>query len=175
MDSPRVDATPGSTLDLTAVTAPDPASAAYYYPAGHWLSLVHVPERSEFPGTGPEGNGISPNITVQAEWLRRMKSGTCTACHQLGSIGTREIPAALGEFESSVAAWERRILSGQAGAGMSGSLGQMGRERALEMFADWTDRIAAGEVPVAPARRTGRTADRNAARRNPPRPHHLEP
>ena len=155
VDSPRVDATPGSTLDLTAVTAPDPAAAAYYYPAGHWLSLIHVPERSEFPGTGPEGNGISPNITVQADWLRRMKSGTCTACHQLGSLGTREIPAALGEFESSVAAWERRILSGQAGAGMSGSLGQMGRERALEMFADWTDRIAAGEVPVAPARPEG--------------------
>ena len=155
VDSPKVDATPGTTLDLTAVTAPDPGSAAYYYPAGHWFSLIQVPERGEFPGTGPEGNGISPNITAQADWLRRMKSGSCMACHQLGSLGTREIPAALGEFESSVAAWERRLLSGQAGAGMSGSLGQMGRGRALEMFADWTDRIAAGELPVAPARPEG--------------------
>ncbi len=155
VDSPKIDATPGSALDLTAVAAPDPVSAAYYYPAGHWLSLIQVPERHEFPGTGPEGNGISPNIRTQADWVRRMKSGTCTACHQMGSIGTRTLPAALGEFESSEAAWERRVLSGQAGAGMGGGLSQLGQERAVAMFADWTDRIAAGEVPTAPARPQG--------------------
>ena len=38
---------------------------------------------------------------------------------------------------------------------MSGALNQMGRERALAMFADWTDRIAAGEVPPAPPRPQG--------------------
>src|SRR6185369_226286 len=31
----------------------------------------------------------------------------------------------------------------------------MGRQRALAMFADWTDRIAAGEVPPAPPRPQG--------------------
>src|SRR5262249_42703926 len=32
---------------------------------------------------------------------------------------------------------------------------RFGRPRALKMFADWTDRIAAGEVPVAPPRPVG--------------------
>ena len=155
VDSPRIVAAPGTSLDLRAVPAPDPVSAAHYYPAGYWLSLIEVPARDEFPGTGPDGNGISPDVRTQADWVRRMKSGTCMACHQLGSLGTRMLPEAIGHFESSVGAWERRILSGQAGQGMMNGIGQMGARRALEMFADWTDRIAAGEVPPAPPRPEG--------------------
>src|SRR5206468_2786460 len=79
-------------------------------------------------------------------------SGGCWACHQLGSKGTREIPAALGHFGSSVAAWDRRIQSGQAGGAMLATVNQLGRNRALAMLADWTDRIAAGDVPPAPPR-----------------------
>src|SRR5207249_702204 len=45
--------------------------------------------------------------------------------------------------------------SGQAGAQMSGGLNTLGRERALQMFSDWTDRIAAGELPPAPQRPQG--------------------
>ena len=140
VDSAKVQATPGSRLDLTAVGAPDAAAAAQYYPAGHWLSLIEVPGRDEFPGTGPDGNGISPNVRSQAEWMRTVKSGGCTACHALGNKATREVPAELGEFDSMVAAWDRRIQSGQAGGSMSNGLDRMGRRRALEMFADWTDR-----------------------------------
>src|SRR5437879_4616735 len=84
-----------------------------------------------------------------------MKSGGCWSCHQLGSKGTREIPAALGSFPSSVAAWERRLQSGQAGAEMRGQLSRLGAQRALALFADWTDRIAAGEVPAPPPRPQG--------------------
>jgi hypothetical protein len=155
VDSPKMDATPGSTLDLTAVTAPDPAAAAYYYPAGYWLSLIHVPGRDQFPGTGPAGNGISPGVLTQADWIRRMKSGTCTSCHQLGTLGTRKIPSELGGFASSVDAWERRVLSGQAGSQMTSAIAQMGPRAALGMFADWTDRIAAGELPPTPPRPKG--------------------
>ena len=50
VDSARVTATPGKLLDLTAVVAPNPRAAAEYYPAGHWFSLIRVPEKSEFPG-----------------------------------------------------------------------------------------------------------------------------
>jgi len=46
-------------------------------------------------------------------------------------------------------------MSGQAGAQMINGLGQLGRDRALRMFADWTDRIAGGEVPEAPPRPQG--------------------
>ncbi len=155
VDSPAVTAEPGSEVELAATVAPDERAAAYYYPAGHWLSLMRIPGENEFPGTGPDGNGISPDIEHQADWVRLVKSGNCTACHQLGTLGTREIPDALGDFESSEAAWERRVLSGQAGPSMSRGLDVLGRERALEMFADWTDRIAAGEVPPAPPRPEG--------------------
>jgi hypothetical protein len=155
VDSPPVEAEPGSSVDLTAVAAPDERAAAEYYPAGSWLSLLHVPEATEFPGTGPDGNGISPDIRNQAQWLRIVKSGACTACHQLGTKGTREIPEALGDFASSTEAWTRRLQSGQAGAQMIGTLGALGMDRALAMFADWTDRIAAGEVPPAPPRPQG--------------------
>ena len=155
VDSGKLRTSPGTVRDLTAVAAPDERAAAEYYPAGYWLSLLHVPEGQEFPGTGDEGNGISPNIRNQAQLLRLLKSGTCTACHQLGTKGTRMIPEALGDFESSVAAWDRRIRSGQAGAGMSAGLDRIGRQAMLEMFADWTDRIAAGETPPPPPRPMG--------------------
>ena len=155
IDSPKAQANPGARLDLTAVIAPDEQAAAQYYPAGYWLSLLKVPEQSEFPGTGPDGNGLSPSLQNQAQLLRLLKSGSCTACHQLGTKGTREIPAALGHIENSVAAWERRLQSGQAGRSMIGLVNFLGTEPILAMFADWTDRIAAGEVPPAPPRPEG--------------------
>ena len=155
VDSPKVQASPGRTLNLTAVVAPNERAAAQYYPAGYWFSLIQVPGRHEFPGTGPEGNGISPNMESQAAWIRTLKSGSCTVCHQLGNKATREIPTELGRFDSLAAAWDRRIQSGQAGRSMSNGLDRMGRRRAVEMFADWTDRILAGELPPAPPRPQG--------------------
>lgn len=155
VDSPKSQVTPGRTVNLTAVAAPDAKAAAEYYPAGYWFSLLQVPAESEFPGTGPGGNGLAPSLTSQAAFLRNLKSGGCWACHQLGNKATRGIPPALGQFESHVAAWDRRVQSGQAGGGMTTSLNQWGRQRMLSMFADWTQRIAAGEVPPAPPRPTG--------------------
>src|SRR5215471_20743829 len=90
VDSQKVQATPGKNLNLAAVVAPNARAAAEYYPAGYWLSLIKVPEKSEFPGTAPGGNGISPNVKSQGDWIRQVKSGGCTACHQLGTKGTRE-------------------------------------------------------------------------------------
>jgi hypothetical protein len=153
VDSPKRKAAPGATLNLGAVSAPDARAAAEYYPAGYWYSLMRIPDKSEFPGN--ERNGIMPTITSQAELLRRLKSGTCTACHQLGTKATREIPRAFRDYPTTAAAWERRLQSGQAGANMIGSIAQLGQPRMLAMFADWTDRIAAGEVPSAPPRPQG--------------------
>ena len=117
VDSPKVQAAPGRIVNLTAVVAPNARAAAEYYPAGYWLSLLQPPDKSEFPGTGPEGNGLPANMASQAAWLRNVKSGNCMACHQLGNKATREIPASLGTFDSSVAAWDRRVQSGQGRCG----------------------------------------------------------
>ena len=154
VDSQKTKSTPGKPLNLTAVAAPTPQAAAHYYPAGHWFSLLNVPAKEEFPGTGPTGNGISTAIKNQAQFLRVIKSGGCMSCHALGTIGTREFTPALRGLPGEQA-WEHRLLSGQAGVDMISTLAQVGRERALKMFADWTDRIAAGEVPTAPRRPEG--------------------
>ncbi len=63
-------------------------------------------------------------------------------------------PRALGVFPNSVAAWQRRTKSGQMGPAMSAMLAGFG-PRGMAMYADWTDRIAAGEVPEAPPRPQG--------------------
>jgi len=155
VDSPKVQASPGKTLNLTAVIAPDARAAAQYYPAIYWFSLLHVPDKNEFPGTGPNGNGLPANTKTQGEWLHLLKTDSCWSCHQLGDKATREIPASLGHFDSSAAAWARRVRSGQAGSMMAGGLGQMGADRTAAILGDWTDRIAAGELPPVPPRPQG--------------------
>ena len=154
VDSPKKKAKPGATLNLRATPAPNARAAAEYYPAGYWFSLIKVPADSEFPGTGPQGNGINPVFKSQADYARLLKN-PCMGCHQMGSKGTRELLPALGTFESSDKAWEHRLSVGQAGGGMIGMVHQMGAPRTLRMFADWTDRIAAGEVPPTPPRPQG--------------------
>ena len=158
VDSPKVKAAPGKTVNLAAVPAPDKKAAAAYYPAQYWLALLRLPGKSDFPGTGEKGNGISETMKSQGEWIRNIvNTDGCTGCHQIGNKATREIPKALGTFDSSIDAWDRRIQSGQAGGGMSNRFTQVGRARALSMWADWTDRIAKGELPSAePARPQGK-------------------
>ena len=155
VDSPPVPTTTGRIVNLTALAAPNARAAAEYYPAIYWFSLLHVPEKNEFPGTGPNGNGIPEDMKSQGQWLHLVKTDSCWACHQLGDKATREIPKSLGHFDSTTAAWSRRLLSGQAGNNMINGLAQLGPERALRMFADWTDRIAAGELPATPPRPQG--------------------
>jgi len=158
IDSKKVKAAPGKALNLTAAAAPSPKAAAEYYPAQYWFSLLQLPAANEFPGTGPSGNGISENVKSQGQWIREaVNTDGCTGCHQLGGRATREIPETLGTFANSKDAWDRRVQSGQAGAGMNARFTQVGRSRVLAMYADWTDRIAAGEFPtVAPPRPQGK-------------------
>src|SRR5881394_1017843 len=48
VDSPKVQAAPGRSLDLHAVVAPNAAAAAEYYPAIYWYSMLKVPGKNEF-------------------------------------------------------------------------------------------------------------------------------
>ena len=154
VDSQKVQSAPGKLLNLTAVVAPSPLEAAQYYPAAYWHALLQVPAPSEFPGTGEKGNGISPNVKSQADWVSRIKTGGCQACHQLGTKATREILPKLGTFKTTQDAWAHRIQVGQAGPNMVNQVNNLG-PRSLKMWADWTDRIKAGEVPQAPPRPQG--------------------
>ena len=155
VDSDKHAAHPGDDLTLAVTAAATPQEAARIYPANYWYSLLEVPAEDEFPGTGPNGNGIGRGMRHQAEWVDRLKDG-CQLCHQMGNMATREMPMLnLDDFDSTLDAWAHRVQVGRSGPSMSSGLNRMGRERALGLFADWTDRIAAGEVPPAPPRPQG--------------------
>jgi len=118
--------------------------------------MLNIPAKDQFPGTGDKGNGISTNIKTQEQWVDTVKNA-CQSCHALGSHGMRTVPKAFSDgAPNSVAAWGRRTQSGQAMTNMATGLGYMGIDAALKNFADWTDRIAAGELPASkPARPQG--------------------
>ena len=127
VDSPRQPATPGQSLNLTAVPAPNRAAAAEYYPAAYWLALMDSPV-----------------------------AGCGLACHQIGNKGTREIPASImQQVDSSLEAWNMRVGTGPEGMGMAANWHGLSDDQ-RRAFADWTDRIASGELPRdTPPRPTG--------------------
>ena len=145
-DSSKVTASPGHNLDLAAIVAPDAATAAQVYPAAYWFAMLDLPteeELSDLPG------GLNSYLT----WIKNMG---CVGCHQLGQLSTRTIPEELGEFNNSEQAWARRIASGQAGNSMVRIAAQQLQGLPIKYMAEWTDRIAAGELPAhVPARPSG--------------------
>ena len=142
VDSPKMRAKPGQTLNLTAVPAPSAAAAAHYYPAIYWYVMMKIPPEKDFGGS----TEIPKNIT-RAAWIKQMNNTDCIGCHQLGQESTRTIPAQLGKFDNGAEAWQRRIQSGQAGEMMTNRIaGQFGGAP-YKYFGDWTDRVAKGELP----------------------------
>ena len=137
-DSEKIAANPGDAVDLTAIVAPSAAVAAEIYPAIAWYAMMHLPPESELENI--EG-GLN-------RYRNTMTSNGCIGCHQLGNLATRTIPKELGEFDSSEEAWIRRIQSGQAGGNMIRPLAVDLAGVPFKYFADWTDRIAAGELPA---------------------------
>ena len=156
VDSPKITAEPGKQIDLKPTLAPDAKTAAQNYPGNYWFALLNVPEKNEFPGTGPSGNGIAPGVKNQGQWIHLIKTDSCESCHQMGNAYTRTIPPLFAGLDSPALAWRRRVQSGQAGSAMMGGLNQLGIDRAVAQFADWTTRIAKGELPAeAPPRPSG--------------------
>ena len=151
IDSPRVQAKPGMTLNLTATIAPTARAAAQYYSGSYWWSMLKIPDKRLFPGTGPNGNGVPTTIRNQLDWMDGLKQNGCGNCHQAGAAIMRSMDyAALGvNNKDSQAAWRARLRQGQAGAAMVSGINQLMTKDGglLASLADWTDRIAAGELP----------------------------
>jgi hypothetical protein len=147
VDSPKVKSAPGKLLNLKAVVAPNEAAAAQYYPAIYWYSMLKIPDKSEFGGKGK-----IPEKITQTAWLNAMKNNGCIGCHQLGQLSTRTFPKNLPHpinLANSEEAWFRRIQSGQSGEQMFSQLVKELGGAPIRYFADWTDRIAKGELPHA--------------------------
>src|SRR5207245_2920761 len=149
-----------AALDPAAVTTLRPATrllallVALFGADGAGASEIAVSAR-DLGGVVTGDRGPEAGVWVIAEtmkdqhyWIETLKNG-CQSCHALGSRGIREIPEAFRKSGSSFAAWARRTQAGQAMEYMARVLGRFGAEKALKLFADWTDRIAAGELPFA--------------------------
>ena len=157
-DSTPVQTKPtAAALALTATVAPNAREAAKVYPADHWLALLEPPAKTEFPGTGAKGNGIGPAMLTQNHYINSLKMD-CNFCHQLGNQLTRNVDHVLKakpELKTHAEAWEWRLGTGVRGTSMYAVLNTQGKDRLLKTYADWTERIAKGEVPPAPARPKG--------------------
>ena len=162
VDSKKVNAQPGDSLSLKALIAPNAKAAAQYYPGMYWYSMLEIPQNTDFPGTGEKGNGIPPFMKQQYYWVDTVKNG-CQSCHALGSKGIREVPEKFKQMGGgdSFVAWAHRTQAGQAMPYMALVLGRLGPDKGLSLYAEWTDRIAKGELPFAkPERPKG--VERNA-------------
>jgi hypothetical protein len=160
VDSRPVTSRPGSTLNLQAVNAPNAQAAAQYYPANYWYSLLRVPEAGAFPlevtvpaPANAGGGNTTRTFRSQDEWINALKG--CVVCHQMGNKATREIPAGLaGTYRTTTEGWDRRLRIGGNTGGYNG-VRNMGYDHMVGIYADWTDRIRAGELPDAPPRPQG--------------------
>src|SRR6266849_6170833 len=85
VDSPKIQTQPGKLVNLKPSVAPDVKAASQYYPANYWYSMLKVPEKTDFPGTGPTGNGVAPTVRNQGQWIHLIKTDSCESCHQLGN------------------------------------------------------------------------------------------
>ena len=157
LDSPAVQSAPGKTVNLKSDATPDARTAARTTRPFTGIRCSRCRRKANSPTPSRGKNGISNKTKNQAEWLHIMKTDGCGACHQLGDKATREIPKEPRHVRTSSAdAWRRRLQSGQAGRNMVNYMAPLGQKRMLEMYGDWTDRIAAGEYPkTAPPRPQG--------------------
>jgi hypothetical protein len=138
-DSEPLPAERGAHHDIAVEPAASAAEAAQNYPAAYWYAMMDLPTEEEVAN-------IQGGLNAYLTWVKNMG---CVGCHQMGNAATRTIPAALGEFESSQEAWTRRVQSGQAGRNMAQTLAGLLGGVPIKYLADWTDRIAAGELPHA--------------------------
>src|SRR5579871_1603711 len=131
LDSQRQPATPGHQLDLKVEVAPDNRSAAQVYPAAWWAAMLKLPD----------------DPVVQRKLALDLKE--CYDCHQIGNKITRELgTASSGGATSTLKAWDERTKIGPVAGRMAGAFQSLGPQK--QLFADWTDRIAKGDVPPTP-------------------------
>ena len=153
--SPQVDGEePGKMLNLTAVGAPNEAAAAQYYPAIYWYAMLpQIPEQSQF---GSKSD--IPEKLTQIDWLKRVKNIGCVTS-PVGSAVHAHVPAGTGGNSSRTKAWIRRIQAGQSGEQMLNQLAKNFGGAPFKYYADWTERIAKGELPYSkPTRPQGNRA-----------------
>ena len=123
---------------------------------------MQVPDEERVPRHRPGGNGISPSMKSQAEWLRHDEVGRLP-----GVSSARQQGDARDSRRRSARSLARRRRGSGASSRARPARNMMrrherssGTERALAMFADWTDRIAGGRTAAGAAAAAGHRAQR---------------
>ena len=157
VDSTAVETKPrADSLTLTAIVAKTPLEAAQVYPGNYWLRCSSRPRPKSFRD---RTRG------------QRTRTGDADAepLDQLAQIGLQLLPSARQQAHAQ----RRPRAEGEAGAqdtrrgvGMAARhrrprkldyavINNQGKERSLKAYADWTERVAKGDVPPAPSRPSG--------------------
>ena len=155
VDSDKHPARPGDDVTLAVTAAATPQEAARIYPSQLLVLAAGSAGRERVSGHGA-GRQRHQRAHAAPGRVGRPAQGRLPALPPDGQHGDpRDADAEPGRLRLHLDAWEHRVQVGRSGPSMSSGLNRMGRERALGLFADWTDRIAAGEVPPAPPRPQG--------------------
>ena len=184
VDSDSVDSLPGKRVNLKAVVAPTPQEAAKYYPASYWYSLIQVPAKSEFPmkptpappykavdektGTSKQ-EGVTNEETValqtttmtsQEQWIDAMKQG-CELCIRWAMCSARhQAPRSVSSNRRKRRGRPYSLRASRLSSDAERLSRFVDQQRAIKMFADWTDRIERAKFRRLPASTGHRTESR---------------
>ena len=106
IDSDKQKVEPGKLISIAAKTAPDEKSAAHYYPAIYWYSMMKIPEASVF------GSKDAPSNVKLTDYLNVMKNNGCVGCGLCGEVADAAVLCPSFhkiEIVSHPTAWERWV------------------------------------------------------------------
>jgi hypothetical protein len=157
----------GQQLALKAIPAPSRALPAEYLTlrrSGSHCCKVPAGERLSRHGSERQRH-LAEHARSQGEWIRNDRQHR--RMHGMSSAGnkaTREIPEGSDSFESTrPTAWDPSHPVRPGGGGMSARFTAGGPSARARDVADWTDRIASGELPDGDAAAAaGQRAQRRA-------------
>ena len=110
---------------------------------------------NEFPGTGARGNGIPPELNARRSGSTASRATAISATSSATRSRARSATWITCGFKTPRRRGTIARSSACAAARWPARLRRSAREAATKMFADWTTRVAAGEVPPAPPRPEG--------------------
>lgn len=134
------DVHPGAAQDFKYVAGDrlSEVETAGQYPANYWLDLMSVPDGGATP---------APELHNNAAWTTNVLY-ICAHCHNIGTPEMRA-PRTREQWEATFRLSPRTEFE----------VRKLGKDRVLDLFSNWSERIRSGALPaMAPTRPTGAAA-----------------
>ena len=153
VDSAKIQTEPGKIVNLTAVRRRARRPRREYYPAKYWYSMLKIPDKSEFPGTGPNGNGMATTMKSQRQWLDLVKTDGCVYLPPTRQQGDAHDPARSAQFRTRPRPGSAASNRARPADHMIGDLGRLDTTRARNCSPTGPTGSPGGEMPVAKPQR----------------------